>query len=113
MNEADAKKAIRCMLDAHEGIGNEITAGEMARTLGWFGRYDDRKVRLMIEDMIFNEGLAVISNDKGYCKPLNWAEWEECHRVNRGRAEEICKRDAVMEKNIHNYFYGVQKVRMI
>lgn len=115
MNEAEARPEIKRILDAHEGEGNPITAGDIAKALGWNGKYDDRKVRLIIEAMLWEADLAVLATTKdppGYFKPNTWAEWQEYEQALKARIKGICERKAQVKKNIYNLFHGMKKVKL-
>lgn len=113
MNEAELLCRI---IDSHEGETNAITAGEMARQLGMMGKNDDRKVRTLIENLIFinfKPILASTGDPPGYFKPVTWTEWQRYDQVIKERIKEICKRKAQVKKNVYDYFYGNVRVRLI
>jgi hypothetical protein len=98
------------------GSSKAVTADALAQRLGLQGRSRDRKVRLMIEDLIFLEFqpiLATTGKVPGYFSPETWSEWQEYDRVIKERVREICKRKAQVKKNVYNHFHGNVTVRMV
>lgn len=106
-------RSLRVILEAHEGREAAITADAIAERLGLATKDRDRKVRLMIEELIFNEGLAVVACGEGFFTPRTWVEGDEYKRQMRSRITEDCKRLAQTKKNIYNHFHGQKAVKMI
>ena len=105
--------ALYTLIEGLEGEAAAMTADALAERIGLKGKYRDRTARLMIEDLIWTEGLAVVADGKGYYKPHTWAEWEKYKAQMDSRIKnDVMRRDQV-EKNVYNLFHGMKKVRML
>ena len=113
MPEIAQREALHALLESAVGERQAVTADALAEKIGLVGKYRDRTVRLMIEDLLWEEDLAVVAGGAGYFKPETWAEWQEYDRQMRGRIAEDCKRKAQVKKNVYNLFHGMKRVRLI
>lgn len=87
----DLKSQVKGILEQHVGRDQAIPGRELARLLG---QRDDRKIRLIIRELIA-EGLPIVSatdQPAGYFLPLNWQEVRACIEANRSRLIEDAKR---------------------
>jgi hypothetical protein len=111
----DLKKSLRGILEHHEGRGKAVSAGELAETLALRGRDADRKIRLMILALIW-EGLPVLATPQepaGFFLASSWEEWQEYDRQMKSRIAESAKRRVQVKKNVHAYFAGATKVKLL
>jgi hypothetical protein len=107
------KPALLSMIDECVGERSARTADAFAERLGLEGKYRDRTVRLMIEDLIWTDGLAVVAGGTGFYKPETWAEWLVYKDQMDSRIKnDVMRRDQV-EKNVYNLFHGQKTVRML
>jgi hypothetical protein len=110
----DLKEMVRRIIDHHGGERQSITAGNIAEALAIKGHDADRRVRLIIEELLWPPTcLPVVAGSKGYFKPETWAEWQKYDEQMKDRIKETCKRKAQIRKNVYDYFYGNVRVKMI
>lgn len=86
------------ILQTHQGRENAITGKELARL---FNQSDDRKIRLLIEDLI-GEGYPILSSPTkpwGYFMATSIQEVKDCTEGLKSRAVQIFERRQRLIKN--------------
>lgn len=102
MNNGNLKAYLKTTLLRHEGKSRAITGKELA---GMVGHRDDRKVRLVIRELI-SEGLPVASSTEkpfGYFIPVSIEEAKQCTESLRSRSIEIFLRRRELIRNTALY----------
>jgi hypothetical protein len=102
MNNDDLKAHLKSILLRHEGRPRAITGRELAAIVG---HRDDRRVRLVIRDLI-TDGLPVVSNTEspgGYFIPTSIEEAKHCTESLRSRSIEIFLRRKQLIRNTALY----------
>jgi hypothetical protein len=60
---------VLAILKAHVGRANAINARDIAQQIGWGGKYDDRRVRMIIRELIIGQRETIGASDhepRGY-----------------------------------------------
>lgn len=110
----DIKSQVFRLLHSHEGEEKAITAGKIAEVLALKGNDADRRVRLIIEELLWPPTcMPVVAGSRGYFKPRTWLEWQKYDEQMRDRIKETCKRKAQIRKNVYDLFHGNVTVAMI
>ena len=87
------------ILKEHQGRNNPITGKELARL---FNQNDDRKIRLLIEELI-DDGYPIVGATQspcGYFIAVNIQEVKECTESLKSRAVQIFTRRQKLLRNM-------------
>jgi len=100
MNSPNVKTELKSILQRHEGRQQAITSRGLSTLTG----YPDRRVRLVIEELI-TEGLPVASITEapaGYFVATSVEEVKECTETLKSRAVHIFRRRQKLIRNVTN-----------
>ena len=109
---AKMKAELKHILEGHHGRRSAITGRELARR---FGQRDDRKIRLIIRELIA-EGLPVASSTEppaGYFLVETWQEVEEYAQSVRDRLINDALRRRDFRKAAAHYLLPAEQGRLI
>lgn len=109
------EKQVGEMLKDHVGKAQAIKAREIARRLGLEGRYADRPVRDAIRNLRRNGWLILsgVGKRKGYFLAASPAEWAAYGKPMRGRALDLLKTVAEMERTAGRLFGVPEELRPV
>lgn len=111
MTDYDLKSQLKRILQRHEGRGQAITARELAAVTG----YDERRVRLVIRELI-TDGLPVASSTESPAGYFMVATWEEAHRYAesiKGRLIEDAIRRRDFRRSVALYLKPAEQRRLL
>jgi len=115
MPNKEIKTYLKGILEHHKGRGMAISARELADVLAIKGSDADRRIRLMILELIW-EGLPVLATPQepaGFFLADTWEEYHEYDRQMKSRIAESAKRRVQVKKNVYAYFEGATKVKLM
>lgn len=99
----DELEKVKQLLEAHQGKGNAISAGEIEQTLGYPTEDTHAKGRKLVERCAKKYGIPVSGDTSGYFIMINQTELDEYKANLRSRAKKIQDREEVMEKNFKEW----------
>jgi hypothetical protein len=108
----DLKSRLKNILERHEGRDRAITGYELARMLG---QRDDRRIRLLIRELI-TEGLPIASSTEapaGYFLVGSWQEAERYAEGEKSRLIEIALRRRDFRRGAALYLAPAEQGRLI
>jgi hypothetical protein len=106
---------LKGILEHHKGRGMAISARDLAFTLAIKGGDADRRIRLMILELIW-DGLPVLATPQepaGFFLANSWEEYHEYDRQMKSRIAESAKRRVQVKKNVYAYFSGAERVKLL
>ena len=99
----DELEKVKQLLEAHQGKGNTISAGEIEQRLGYPTEDTHAKGRRLVERCAKKYVIPVSGDTSGYFIMTNQSELDEYKANLRSRAKKIQDREGLMEKNFKGW----------
>ena len=99
----DKLEKVKQLLEAHQGKGNAISAGEIEQMLGYPTEDTHAKGRKLVERCAKKYDIPVSGDTSGYFIMTNQSELDEYIANLQSRAKKIQERKELMEKNFKEW----------